>query len=67
MLFIVSSVRIARGESGTDVQVDVDRAAGDKCPRCWRFVNDAAADGELAGLCARCVNALGGTPVAAAR
>ena len=67
MLFIVSSVRIERGESASDVQVEVDRATGDKCPRCWRFVDDATAAGELAGLCARCVTALGGTPVAAAR
>jgi isoleucyl-tRNA synthetase len=67
MLFIVSSVSVERRDGGPDVQVDVARAAGDKCPRCWRIVGDAAADGDLAGLCARCVTALGGNPVAAAR
>jgi isoleucyl-tRNA synthetase len=67
MLFIVSSVAIERRETGSDVQVDVRRASGEKCPRCWRFVSDAAPEGDLAGLCARCVAALGGNPVAATR
>jgi isoleucyl-tRNA synthetase len=67
MLFIVSSAAIERRETGSDVQVDVRRASGEKCPRCWRFVSDAAAEGDLAGLCARCVAALGGNPVAATR
>ncbi len=61
--------RGAEGSSGPSkvVQVDVSRASGDKCPRCWRFVSDAATTGDLAGLCSRCVAALGGNPVAATR
>jgi len=58
--------RGAAGSSGI-VHVDVSRASGDKCPRCWRFVSDAATTGDLAGLCSRCVAALGGNPVAATR
>ena len=54
MLFIVSSAAIERRDTGSDVQVDVRRASGEKCPRCWRFVSDAAPEGDLAGLCARC-------------
>jgi isoleucyl-tRNA synthetase len=76
MLFIVSSVAVERRTPDApgsperpagDVHVEVARAAGDKCPRCWRFVSDARPEGDLAGLCARCVAALGGNPVAATR
>jgi isoleucyl-tRNA synthetase len=64
MLFIVSSTEIAAG--GPELTVEIARAAGDKCPRCWRFVTDAVPDGDLAGLCGRCTDAVGGT-VAASR
>jgi isoleucyl-tRNA synthetase len=70
MLFIVSSASVERRDAAAadpGVQVEVARAAGDKCPRCWRFVSDAIPDGDLAGLCGRCVAALGGNPVAATR
>ena len=53
MLFITSSVdgpaRRAGGDAGRSRS---SRAAGEKCPRCWRFVTDAGTDGDLAGLCA---------------
>jgi isoleucyl-tRNA synthetase len=67
MLFIVSSVTVERREPAAEVDVEVTRASGEKCPRCWRFVDQTAAEGELIGLCARCVDALGGKAVAAAR
>ena len=59
MLFITSSAEVRRVDEG-DLAVEVARAAGDKCPRCWRFVTDAATDGEFAGLCGRCTDAVGG-------
>ena len=62
MLFIVSSVQIAAGQ-GDEVTVEVAHAAGDKCPRCWRFVTERVASGELEGLCLRCADAIG-DPVA---
>jgi isoleucyl-tRNA synthetase len=55
----VAVERIADGE----IAVDVRRASGDKCPRCWRVVTDAIPDGDLAGLCERCADVVGG-PVA---
>ncbi len=61
MLFIVSSVEIERGEDD-DVRVSVSRAPGEKCPRCWRFVTDIVPDGEAAGLCRRCEDAVKGGP-----
>ncbi len=57
MLFIVSSVELANSDGGSSV--DVTPALGTKCPRCWRFVTELVPDGELAGLCLRCADAVG--------
>jgi isoleucyl-tRNA synthetase len=58
-LFITSSVDVRRAPEGP-VSVEVSKAAGEKCPRCWRFVTDVITDDDVAGLCTRCVDALGG-------
>ena len=41
-------------------RIDVGRADGAKCPRCWRWVmpRDSAADPSEATVCDRCTNAL---------
>ena len=39
-------------------EVIVERAAGTKCERCWRYVAEVSAEPDRAGLCARCVEAL---------
>ncbi|MBN2248156.1 MAG: isoleucine--tRNA ligase [Coriobacteriia bacterium] len=46
-MFIVSAVEI--GGDAAEVSVEVRRASGEKCPRCWN-VRDLGED----GLCARC-------------
>jgi isoleucyl-tRNA synthetase len=66
MLFIVSQVTLATAAS-PDVAVSVTRADGHKCERCWRTVTDIAGDGRLAGLCSRCVDALGRTATGRSR
>jgi isoleucyl-tRNA synthetase len=59
MLFITSSVTVDR--TGEDaLTIDVTRAPGDKCPRCWRTVVDLVEAGETAGLCDRCADVVGG-------
>ena len=65
MLLITSAVSLRRAADG-DLGVEVAHAAGDKCPRCWRYVTDAVSDGDFAGLCGRCADAVGGA-VAAGR
>jgi isoleucyl-tRNA synthetase len=65
MLFITSSVALERSTSDT-LSVEVSKARGDKCPRCWRFVTETVSGGEYDGLCERCADALGGV-VAAGR
>ncbi|HUL72001.1 MAG TPA: isoleucine--tRNA ligase [Vicinamibacterales bacterium] len=59
MLFIVSSVDVVPGQG--DLTIEVARAPGDKCPRCWRFVTETMGSGELMGLCLRCADAVGDT------
>jgi len=36
----------------------VERAAGVKCERCWRYVNAVTTEPDRAGICDRCVDAL---------
>ncbi len=38
--------------------VSVELATGTKCDRCWRYVPEVSQDGDRAGLCPRCVEAL---------
>jgi isoleucyl-tRNA synthetase len=59
MLFIVSSVALAQSGSSAGVQPSVTHAVGEKCPRCWRFVTEIVAEGDTAGLCLRCADAVG--------
>jgi isoleucyl-tRNA synthetase len=60
MLFIVSGVTLRLGarDGQDDLRVEVDRAAGIKCERCWRVVQDVRTEAEWAGICDRCVDAL---------
>jgi isoleucyl-tRNA synthetase len=59
MLFIVSEVELEPARAGqTNLEIAVTRAAGDKCPRCWRFVRSISSAPEAEGLCDRCADAL---------
>ena len=59
-LFIASDVVLHVGSTdGPDrVQVDVEKAQGVKCARCWRVVSSVHPEPEWAGICDRCVDAL---------
>jgi isoleucyl-tRNA synthetase len=65
MLFIVSEVTLVAASQGAGAEapahVEVARASGTKCERCWRFVTDISTAPDWAGICGRCVDALGGT------
>jgi len=52
MLFITSGVTLV--DTTGSLTVDVSRASGEKCPRCWRIV----AELTPAGTCARCEDAM---------
>jgi len=53
MLFITSAVRLGSVTGQPGVSVQVARAPGEKCPRCWRYVE------TLDEICLRCTGALG--------
>jgi isoleucyl-tRNA synthetase len=58
-LFITSSVLVERVASG-DLVVEVSRASGQKCPRCWRLVVEGGSeDTDDERVCPRCANAIG--------
>ena len=60
MLFNVSDLVLDVGpvEGADDVRVDVGKAPGVKCERCWRYVRAVATEPARAGICDRCVEAL---------
>jgi isoleucyl-tRNA synthetase len=65
MLFIVSQVSLDIADRPEDlVGIDVSRAEGHKCARCWRTVEAVSSANDTAGLCDRCVSAVAGQPVA---
>jgi isoleucyl-tRNA synthetase len=71
MLFNVSDVSLTvREDAGSpeqdpayatgEVRVEVEKAPGVKCARCWRFVPSVRTEPDCAGICDRCVDALAG-------
>jgi len=62
MLFIVSEVELrasnGSSEPRSDTRIDIGRASGVKCDRCWRYVPAVSQDPEWAGLCDRCQHAM---------
>ena len=59
-VLIVSSCALELDPAAGDLEVRVEHADGAKCPRCWRWVNDAGPAAAPAGVCARCAEALSG-------
>jgi isoleucyl-tRNA synthetase len=60
MLLIVSDLELNVGAADAvdRVNVEVAKARGVKCERCWRYVPSIRQDSDWAGLCERCVDAL---------
>ncbi len=64
--FIVSSVQTVTGHDprtgpefgDADITVQVARAAGEKCPRCWNIRTDVGVDSEHPNVCGRCAAVL---------
>jgi len=62
MLFIVSEVLLDTTAAGSaPLEIEVARADGEKCPRCWRFVRAISSAPGTEGLCDRCSEALSRT------
>lgn len=52
---IVSAVTLVRGDA---LAVEVSRAPGEKCERCWGYFTDLGTDPKHPTLCARCAGAV---------
>ena len=63
MLFIVSDIELRTGtaDGADEVRVEVEKAPGVKCDRCWRYVPRVRTEPDWAGICDRCVDALAET------
>ncbi|MBZ5638526.1 MAG: isoleucine--tRNA ligase [Acidobacteriia bacterium] len=64
-LFITSGVEFGpvpdsafRSDAEGGLGIDVARADGDKCARCWNYTTDVGTDGEWPGVCGRCAAAV---------
>ena len=55
-LFIVSQVVLERGH-GT-LEVEIERAPGQKCERCWKYTTDVGKNPEFPTVCAPCAEAV---------
>jgi isoleucyl-tRNA synthetase len=56
-LFIVSQVALERQPDGA-LSVEVERAAGAKCERCWKYTTDVGSHPEWPTICAACAEAV---------
>ncbi len=55
--FIVSQVSLTQAADET-LNVQVERARGDKCERCWKFTLDVGSNPEFPTVCAACAEVL---------
>ncbi len=55
-LFIVSQVALQNGAGALGVAVE--RAAGAKCERCWKYTEDVGSDAAFPTICAACAAAV---------
>jgi len=64
MLFIVSKVEIVELDTDTEcdnelgIVVTAEKAAGDKCIRCWNYSETVGMNADHPALCSRCVDQL---------
>ncbi len=50
-MFIVSQVEL---KDGIELNVEVAKAEGEKCERCWNYTTDVGVNLEYPGACGRC-------------
>ena len=64
-LFIVSSVSISKDlpekgatQENIPINIEITKADGKKCQRCWNYNKDVGKDAGHPGLCPRCMKAV---------
>jgi isoleucyl-tRNA synthetase len=65
-LFITSEVSFGptsdqafRSETTPGLAIEVSKAAGEKCERCWHYTTDIGASSRWPGICSRCAGHVG--------
>jgi len=58
MFFIVSEVALDSEPGASELQVKVERAAGTKCQRCWKYTTDVGSNATWPALCGACSEAV---------
>ena len=56
--FIVSYVDLQHATDASELTVEVQRARGDKCERCWKYTLDVGSNPEFPAVCAACASVL---------
>ena len=56
--FIVSQVELQQGADDNELAVEVERARGDKCERCWKYTTDVGSNPDFPTVCAACASVL---------
>jgi isoleucyl-tRNA synthetase len=56
-IFIVSNVTLSQEAQLDEVQIEVQTATGERCPRCWRTVTEQV-ETDFGCLCQRCAEAV---------
>ena len=56
-LFIVSQVQLDQADA-PDLGVRIERAAGDKCERCWKYTTDVGSSSDYPTICGSCAEAI---------
>ena len=60
-LFIVSQVALEKalpGQENIELDVAVERAAGKKCERCWKYTSDVGGNPRFPTICRPCADAI---------
>ena len=62
-LSVVSKLRVVYNaeldDAENDISVEIERASGDKCERCWMYVDSIGKNEKHPTLCARCAEVVG--------
>ncbi len=59
MVFIVSGVRVIQDASLETIQIEVGKATGEKCERCWIYSTSVGENQKHPTLCSRCADVVG--------
>jgi isoleucyl-tRNA synthetase len=60
-ILIVSQVALSTGDDIKEVRVEVRKAEGEKCTRCWIYETSVGGDAEHPSICRRCLEIIGGS------